>query len=152
MLCRIYNKKGKIEKYESVVGVMDHFSEENHEMKPEIKMYGHDDFRNEHQLYTDTSDSVPRLHTDSSCTEEHVLSPEVTCSKEVQSEIKWNELDPVAASFDFDMNLIMDNTNNNNMNMNMNMSAVVDDPFAPQVQYQMNQLSSHFDSYSFWNT
>ncbi|KAK4756208.1 hypothetical protein SAY87_006335 [Trapa incisa] len=36
-------------------------------------------------MHFDTTDSVPRLHTDSSCSE-HVLSPEFTC--EVQSEPK----------------------------------------------------------------
>ncbi|KAL6296785.1 hypothetical protein ACE6H2_004927 [Prunus campanulata] len=39
-------------------------------------------------VYFDTSDSVPRLHTDSSCSE-HVVSPEFTC--EVQSEPRWKE-------------------------------------------------------------
>lgn len=39
----------------------------------------------------DSSDSVPRLHAaDSSCSE-HVLSPEITCDREVQSEFKWKE-------------------------------------------------------------
>ncbi|KAJ6306962.1 hypothetical protein OIU78_022130 [Salix suchowensis] len=40
-------------------------------------------------VYFDTSDSVPRLHTDSSCSE-HVVSPEFTC--EVQSN-PYNYLD-----------------------------------------------------------
>ncbi|KAJ1387794.1 NAC domain [Sesbania bispinosa] len=131
--------KGKIEKYNSV-GMVDQkvakFSEEFHETKPEIKMYGQDDFRND-QLYMDTSDSVPRLHTDSSCSE-HVVSPDVTCEKEVQSEPKWNELelgpDPVAGgAFDFQLNFM----DNNNMNM-----AGGDDLFAPQ--FQMNPWQDMF--------
>ncbi|TKY60460.1 NAC domain-containing protein 2 [Spatholobus suberectus] len=142
VLCRIYNKKGKIEKYNGV-GVVDQkvekFSDEEvqfqHETKPEIKMYGHDDFRND-QLYMDTSDSVPRLHTDSSCSE-HVVSPDGTCEKEVQSEPKWNDLelgpDPVSG-FDFQFNF-------------MDLSS--DDPFAPQAQYQMNQLSPWQDMFSY---
>ncbi|KAK7358784.1 hypothetical protein VNO77_00723 [Canavalia gladiata] len=127
VLCRIYNKKGKIEKYNSV-GTIDQktakFSDEvqfQHETKPAIKMYGQDDFKNE-QLFMDTSDSVPRLHTDSSCSE-HVVSPDVTCEKEVQSEPKWNELelgaDPVSG-FDFQLNF---------------MDLTSDDPFAPQAQF-----------------
>ncbi|XP_027344395.1 protein ATAF2-like [Abrus precatorius] len=117
VLCRIYNKKGKIEKYNSV-GVMDQkapkFSDEaqfQHETKPEINMYGHDVLRND-QLYTDTSDS--------SCSE-HVVSPDVTCDKEVRSDAKWNDLDfgpdPILG-FDILMDLSSD------------------DPFAPQAQYQ----------------
>lgn len=39
-------------------------------------------------MYFDTSDSVPKLNTDSSCSE-HVVSPEFT--SEVQSEPKWKE-------------------------------------------------------------
>jgi hypothetical protein len=39
-------------------------------------------------MYFDTSDSIPKLHTDSSCSE-HVVSPEF--ASEVQSEPKWNE-------------------------------------------------------------
>ena len=54
-------------------------------------------------VYFDTSDSVPRLHTDSSCSE-HVVSPEFTC--EVQSEPKYWE-----KSLDFPFNYMdaMDN-------------------------------------------
>lgn len=133
VLCRIYNKKGKIEKYNSVDHkavaarvshqVQDEHEHEN-ERKPEIKnMYGHSDFGND-QLYTDTSDSVPRLHTDSSCSE-HVVSPDVTCDKEVQSEPKWNELE-LGPAFDFQFNFLY-----NDMNLPQ------DDPFAPQDQ--MNQ-------------
>lgn len=126
VLCRIYNKKGKIEKYNDTKPSI--FSFEN-ETKPQIKM-------NSDQLYTDTSDSVPRFHTDSSGSD-HVVSPDVTCDKEVQSEPKWNEFvlgpDPVSA-FDFQLNLMDDGE---------------DDPFAPQVQYQMNQLSGWQDVFMY---
>ncbi|XP_020203966.1 NAC domain-containing protein 2 [Cajanus cajan] len=138
VLCRIYNKKGKIERYNGVAVVdqkVEKFSDEevqfHHETKPEINH----DFRS-HQLYTDTSDSVPRLHTDSSCSE-HVVSPDATCDKEVQSEPKWNDLflgpDPVSA-FDFQFNF-------------MDLSS--DDPFAPQAQYQMNHLSPWPEMFSY---
>ncbi|XP_061346886.1 NAC domain-containing protein 2-like [Gastrolobium bilobum] len=155
VLCRIYNKKGKIEKY-NTVGVADqkpakfseqvqfHYEHEHeNETKPEIdiKMCGQDDFRND-QLHMDTSDSGPRLHTDSSCSEEHVVSPDVTCDKEVQSEPKWNELDLVPdpdAAFDFQFNFMDSNIN----------PSVVDDPFAPQVQFQINQLSTWQDMFMY---
>ncbi|CAL0325211.1 unnamed protein product [Lupinus luteus] len=144
VLCRIYNKKGKIEKF----NIMDqkapapYVSEEvvhcdyEHERKPEINnMYGQIDFRND-QLNMDTSDSIPRLHMDSSCSD-HVVSPDVTISdKEVQSEPKWNELD-VGSTFDFQFNF-MDNE--------INMPP--DEPFSPQ--YQMNQPSPFQDILMFF--
>ncbi|KAH7663695.1 NAC domain-containing protein [Dioscorea alata] len=39
-------------------------------------------------LYLDPSESLPRLHADSSCSE-HVLSPEFTCEREVESQPRW---------------------------------------------------------------
>ncbi|AET04823.1 NAC-like transcription factor [Medicago truncatula] len=132
VLCRIYNKKGKIEKYNDTKPPM--FSQFENETKPHIKMNmnGQDD-----QLYTDTSDSVPLFHTDSSGSD-HVVSPDVTCdNKEVQSEPKWNEFvlgsDPVSA-FDFQLNLMDD---------------AEDDPFAPPIQYQINQLSGWQDVFMY---
>ncbi|WOK96409.1 NAC domain-containing protein [Canna indica] len=38
------------------------------------------------------SDSMPRLHADSSCSE-HVLSPEFACEREVQSQPRWRPTD-----------------------------------------------------------
>ncbi|KAK4256830.1 hypothetical protein QN277_006503 [Acacia crassicarpa] len=139
VLCRIYNKKGVIEKYNT----RDHKSSgfvssdvDEHETKPEINMVGG------HQLYTDTSESVPRLHTDSSCSD-HVASPDGTCcDKEVQSEAKWNELALGLRddAFDFELNNYMDNMNSNFMGY---------DAFAPQAQYQMNQLSPLQDMFMY---
>ncbi|KAJ4967433.1 hypothetical protein NE237_019282 [Protea cynaroides] len=97
VLCRIYNKKGSIEKQSSgekkPVPAMTNCSSEIIDEKPEgRKMFAPppvvvpsliDEYP-----YMDTSDSIPRLHTDSSCSE-HVLSPEFTCEREVQSEPKW---------------------------------------------------------------
>ncbi|KAE9601340.1 hypothetical protein Lal_00023712 [Lupinus albus] len=114
VLCRIYNKKGKIEKLNcmdqkaAVSNVSEEVVQYENEMKPEIKnMYGHIDFRND-QLHIDTSDSSPMW--------DHVVSPDVTC----ESEPKWKELE-LGPTFDFQLNEI---------NMPPN------DPFAPQ--YQMN--------------
>ncbi|XP_061360028.1 NAC domain-containing protein 2-like isoform X2 [Gastrolobium bilobum] len=130
VLCRIYNKKGKVEKYNNTVPKF------SGETKPEIHKFAND------QLYMDTSDSVPRLHTDSSCSE-HVVSPDVTCDREVQSEPKWNELELQLDDtlFDFQFNYLDDN----------NLS--VDDPFGTQAQaqaqYQINQLSPLQDMFMF---
>lgn len=51
-------------------------------------------------LYLEPSDSIPKLHTESSCSE-HVLSPEFTCDREVQSEAKMSEWDKTALNFPF---------------------------------------------------
>ncbi|XP_057503923.1 LOW QUALITY PROTEIN: NAC domain-containing protein 2-like [Actinidia eriantha] len=100
VLCRIYNKKGSIEKQNVVAYQQPIDSSEIYEQKPDILSHGgalpppppressaaagmFSDL-----LHLDKSDSVPRLHTDSSCSE-HVLSPEVTCEREVQSEPTW---------------------------------------------------------------
>lgn len=80
------------------------------------------------QLNMDTSDSVPRLHTDSSCSE-HVVSPEFTCEREVQSEAKWSELDNY---FGFNY-----------------MDGFSDDPFGPQLQFQMDQFSPLQDMFTY---
>ncbi|KAK8966199.1 NAC domain-containing protein 48 [Platanthera guangdongensis] len=107
VLCRIYNKKG---------GVMDKHAPtekifrqpatpELPEQKPEIlpqssamgssqvvppSSLQQQQYRD--LLYFDTSDSLPRLHADSSCSE-HVVSPEFTCEREVQSRPNWGELE-----------------------------------------------------------
>ncbi|XP_007048529.2 PREDICTED: NAC domain-containing protein 2 [Theobroma cacao] len=141
VLCRIYNKKGAIEK---------HFPSqqkwlsypEMEDQKPTILMNGQymttlsqqpslmSTMMNDLLPTDDGSDSVPRLHTDSSSSEQ-VLSPETTCEKEVQSEPKWNEL---SSALDFQFNY---------------MDGFQDDPFASQVQYQMDQLSPLQDMFAF---
>ena len=83
------------------------------------------------QLHMDTSDSVPRLHTDSSCSE-HEASPEFPCEREVQSEPKWNELDSAFNYLEFNY-----------------MDGFSDDPFAPQLQYQVDQLSPLPDMFTY---
>ncbi|KAI4343478.1 hypothetical protein L6164_010820 [Bauhinia variegata] len=137
VLCRIYNKKGTVEKYSSPI---DHkvptFSEmHEHETKPEIKMVGQQNivapstFTGD-QLYMDTSDSGPRVHTDSSSSE-HVVSPDMTWDKEVQSEPKWNDLVlGVGDAFDLQFNY-MDNFS-------------ADDPFAPGQTNNLSPLQDMF--------
>ena len=94
VLCRIYNKKGTAEKQQppmsrkAVSG-----GSEFEDVKPENLMAcppppAVPATRPSEYVYFDNSDSVPRLHTDSSCSEQ-VVSPEFT--SEVQSEPKWKE-------------------------------------------------------------
>ncbi|KAK7410599.1 hypothetical protein VNO78_01522 [Psophocarpus tetragonolobus] len=102
VLCRIYNKKGTIEKLQPSSDVMVSRKMESSEMedkKPEILKSGvglpppapttaQTSGAMTDYMYFDPSDSIPKLHTDSSCSE-HVVSPEF--ASEVQSEPKWNE-------------------------------------------------------------
>ncbi|KAI4343477.1 hypothetical protein L6164_010820 [Bauhinia variegata] len=82
------------------------------------------------QLYMDTSDSGPRVHTDSSSSE-HVVSPDMTWDKEVQSEPKWNDLVlGVGDAFDLQFNY-MDNFS-------------ADDPFAPGQTNNLSPLQDMF--------
>lgn len=77
VLCRIYNKKGTIEKKQQQQSVMSAVTSDEDTKPviltsvPEVSPMVYEDF-----VYLDASDSIPRLHTDSSCSE-HVLSPEV---------------------------------------------------------------------------
>ncbi|XP_057970689.1 NAC domain-containing protein 2-like [Malania oleifera] len=127
VLCRIYNKKGTIEKQSSL------------EQKPQIStppLSQHplpphpvapsapaDDF-----LYFDTSDSVPRMHTDSSGSE-HAASPEFTCDREVQSQIKW------------EMDLGYQNAPDFQFNY---MDALANDPFASSPMSHFSPLQDMF--------
>ncbi|KAE8709944.1 NAC102 protein [Hibiscus syriacus] len=144
VLCRIYNKKGSIEKLSPSEQEWSSYPEME-DQKPNILMQGqnmtplsqqqqqqpssmsmmHDDLRQ-----TDASDSVPRLHTDSSSSGQ-VLSPEVAWEKEVQSQPKWKELQLSKNGIDFGFNYMEDN------------------PFASQVQYQMEQLSPLQDMFMY---
>nr|UPI48797.1 NAC transcription factor 28 [Fagopyrum tataricum] len=101
VLCRIYNKKGTIEKVAGATASKPSMSDITAEdTKPNIvgmitpppppsapQQIVFNDY-----VHFDTSESVPRLHTDSSCSE-HVVSPEFTCEREVQSEPKWKDLE-----------------------------------------------------------
>ncbi|KAL0314336.1 UNVERIFIED_CONTAM: NAC domain-containing protein 48 [Sesamum angustifolium] len=80
VLCRIYNKKGTIERQQENVSSRNMASAVTSEEDikpvvltslPEAPPLAYEDF-----VYLDPTDSIPRLHTDSSCSE-HVLSPEV---------------------------------------------------------------------------
>nr|AUD08516.1 NAC transcription factor 1 [Stylosanthes guianensis] len=110
VLCRIYNKKGTIEKQPISSGVSTVVnqgpeSSEVEDKKPDIVPRGggavlpppHPPAAQASggvvtmdYMYFDNSDSIPKLHTDSSCSEQ-VVSPEF--APEVQSEPKWNDWD-----------------------------------------------------------
>ncbi|XWS25105.1 hypothetical protein CRYUN_Cryun27aG0042500 [Craigia yunnanensis] len=140
VLCRIYNKKGSIQKQQPQ-GIVTKKAcvTEIEDKKPDIGTLGvgtsvlHpaptgtvNDY-----VFFDTSESVPRLHTDSSCSE-HVVSPEFTC--EVQSEPKWKD---------------WGNTNNDALDFPYNyMDATVDTGFASQFQSN-NQLSPLQDMFMY---
>uniref|UniRef100_A0A5B6YWH9 Putative nam-like protein n=1 Tax=Davidia involucrata TaxID=16924 RepID=A0A5B6YWH9_DAVIN len=143
VLCRIYNKKGTIEKQHVSSRKMSYFSG-TEEQKPEILTHhggstvgmlppapesssgGFNEL-----VHMDTSDSVPRLHTDSSCSE-HVVSPEFACEREVQSEPKLNDWEKAAAALDFPFNYI---------------DATIEHPFTSQ--FQGNQLSPLQDMFMY---
>lgn len=147
MLCRIYNKKGVIEKGfsndqkpkpMSMPTSMPQYSDFE-DQKPVITMSGQaaapggfptfspiPPSKND-LLHFDTSDSVPRCHTDTSGSN-HVASPEFMCDKEVQSDPKWNELDK---NLDFPSFNYMD--------------PFPDDPFAQTAQFQQDQMTNFQD-------
>ncbi|KAL2339774.1 hypothetical protein Fmac_007714 [Flemingia macrophylla] len=148
VLCRIYNKKGTIEKQQHqqqpppATGVTQKMepSSEIEDKKPEIvnrlppppppTTAAMTDY-----MYFDPSDSIPKLHTDSSCSEQ-VVSPEF--ASEVQSEPKWNEWDK---SLDFHYNYVDPTLNHG---------------FAAQAQAQAqyetstNEMSPLQDMFMYW--
>ncbi|KAI3451614.1 hypothetical protein Pfo_008279 [Paulownia fortunei] len=144
VLCRIYNKKGTLEKHYNVDQKEVQFSD-SEEQKPKVDAFPYSGMvtpapmaqapqtlasqRMNDYMHFDTSDSVPKLHTDSSSSE-HVLSPEFVCDKEVQSEPKWSEFEN---SLDFQPNY---------------MDAFQDDPFSSQMQYN-DQLSLFQDMFAY---
>lgn len=133
VLCRIYNKKGTIEKLQpssDLAASRKIESPEIEEKKPEILKTGGGlppapamtDY-----MYFDPSDSIPKLHTDSSCSEQ-VVSPEF--ASEVQSEPKWNEWEK-SLEFPYYMDTTLSNgftqfTSNNNSTNNIQMSPLQD--------------------------
>ncbi|XP_030551367.1 NAC domain-containing protein 2-like [Rhodamnia argentea] len=128
VLCRIYNKKGTIEKhFPSAQNNQAEFPEM--ETEPQIVMPAalnpytppqHSPMTTDH-MYMDSSESMPKLHPDSSASE-HVVSPDLAHQKEVQSEEKWDDWEKA-----LDLQLgAMDN--------------FLDDSFA-QGQFQLDQVS-----------
>ncbi|GMI64827.1 Arabidopsis NAC domain containing protein 2 [Hibiscus trionum] len=128
VLCRIYNKKGSIEKQPPLARF-----DEIVDKKPDIAALEMDTCGPpmaptgtiNDVVYFDTSESVPKVHTDSSCSE-HAVSPEFTC--EVQSEPKrkdWQSSSSNTTALDFPYHY---------------MDATVDTGFTSEFQ-SSNQLS-----------
>ncbi|KAL0378197.1 UNVERIFIED_CONTAM: NAC domain-containing protein 2 [Sesamum radiatum] len=142
VLCRIYNKKGTLEKHYNVDQKEVQFSD-SEEQKPKVEALPYGEMvtpvmqvpqmmasqRMIEYSHFDRSDSVPKLHTDSSCSE-HVLSPEFMCDKEVQSESKWGDLE---SYLDYQLNYV---------------DGFQDDPFGSQMQNN-DQLSMFQDMFAY---
>ncbi|CAA0833896.1 Protein ATAF2 [Striga hermonthica] len=117
VLCRIYNKKGTIEKHYNVDETDVQFSDSEEEQKSNVGSFG------DMIPHFDLSASMQELHRDP--------SSEFACgnnSKEVQSKPKWSDLEK---SLNFQLGY---------------MDAFGDDPFGSQVQYN-DHYSSMFSSY-----
>ncbi|KAL7131948.1 hypothetical protein ABFS83_12G039200 [Erythranthe nasuta] len=131
VLCRIYNKKGTLEKHYNVVDQEAVQFSDNEEQKPNVNTNvfprNNNPMNNEYVNF-DTSESTPKLNNTYSSTtssHEHVLSPDF---KEVQSEPKWSEFES-NTPFGFQTNYYMDD-------------VFQEDPFAYQtMQYNNEQLS-----------
>lgn len=119
VLCRIYNKKGRIEKHDSLS------YPEAVEQKPNILGSVHNMVRPVDHM--EASDSIPRLHTESSSSDQ-VVSPEMRCETEVQSHPKWEDL----GSLDFQFNYL---------------DGFQDDPFGSQVNFPVDQISPFQDMF-----
>ncbi|EPS70912.1 hypothetical protein M569_03847 [Genlisea aurea] len=148
VLCRIYNKKGTLERYyyNGVDQKEAHFSSDGEEQKPKMDSFQYSGVINPspliptHQALApsqgkggDCFSSLPKLRADSS-TSEHVPSPEM---KEVQSEPKWSEFD---GSLDYQLNYMegfqddifgsqMPSYNDHQMNMFQDMFPYMQKPF-----------------------
>ncbi|KAH9614053.1 hypothetical protein KSS87_011310 [Heliosperma pusillum] len=134
VLCRIYNKKGTIEKGYSLDHKPTPELYEYEDQKPIISTQGLDaptgfitpsPPKND-LMHFDTCDSVPHCHTDTSGSG-LVASPEFKCDKEVQSEAKWNQVDrSLELPFHY-------------------MDSFPDDPFACPAQFQQDQMANFQD-------
>ncbi|XP_051140613.1 NAC domain-containing protein 2-like [Andrographis paniculata] len=109
VLCRIYNKKGTLEKYNNVDRKELHLSDIIHEQKPKVELFPDNGMAPRQQtpqmgngyLHCGASDSLPKFYVDSNSSK-HGLSPEFM-DKEVQSEPQWSEY---GSSLDFELNCL----------------------------------------------
>lgn len=106
MLCRIYNKKGSVEKQYTFDQKALKFPEiedqkpkigapvvQNKATPSSIPSLPPMPARNDDYFYMENSDSIPRLHTHTDSSGSEQVMSDFTCEKEVQSEPKWNELE-----------------------------------------------------------
>ncbi|KAK4426758.1 NAC domain-containing protein 2 [Sesamum alatum] len=126
VLCRIYNKKGMLEKHYMNEDKESMQFSDSEDQKPKVNGFPYNGMvalvqapqslpsqRMNDYMHFNTSESVPKLHTDSSGSE-HAFSPEF---KEVQSEPKWSEFE-IPANFQLNY-----------------MDGFQDEPFGSQMQY-----------------
>nr|AAM34766.1 nam-like protein 3 [Petunia x hybrida] len=146
VLCRIYNKKGTLEKHYNVDNKEDvRFEEVEEDQKPNILTFSQ---RNEmltqlapapmpprpqsmpasDYFHFETSDSVTRMHTTNSSSNcsEHVLS---SCDKEVQSAPTWEDLE---SALNYQLNYL---------------DGFQDEPFGPQMQQQNCNIIDQFNPF-----
>ncbi|KAL7101953.1 hypothetical protein ACP275_08G088300 [Erythranthe tilingii] len=135
VLCRIYNKKGTLEKHYNVDHKEVQYFSDVEEQKPNVDAaftYTSEGVKSSPQiLHFDTSESVPKLQNNTeSSSSEHVLSPEV------QSESKWNDFD---RCLDYQLNY------------NMDAAFQDDDLFSSQMQQYNDeqQLSTYQDMFAY---
>ncbi|CAN6567528.1 unnamed protein product [Malus baccata var. baccata] len=138
VLCRVYNKKGSIEKRNLTTKYPEILGEQKPEMTimpPPPQTASHT-----HHMMDMSMDSVPRLQqtADYSSCSEHVLSPEVTPEKEVQSELKWSN--EVENNF---------NTVDNQFLNYMDGFSDIMDPFGGRMQMEQQQPYQLPDKFSY---
>ncbi|XP_039023313.1 NAC domain-containing protein 2-like isoform X2 [Hibiscus syriacus] len=131
VLCRIYNKKGSVKKQASTTEFEDKKQAIGKDMcgMPPASMVTGSDY-----MCFDSSESVPRFHTDSSCSE-HVVLPEFPT--EVQSMPKWKDE--------------LGSTGNKNAldSLYNYLDATLDIGFPSQMQGNNNQLSPLQDMFMY---
>ncbi|CAH9070311.1 unnamed protein product [Cuscuta europaea] len=110
VLCRIYNKKGTVEKFYNLPEVQEQKPNITQNLQSKTALLQAPrlppmispavvESKNEY-VHFDTSESVPKWHTDSSCCSEQVLSPtEFAADREVQSAPKWDDMDFQLSNF-----------------------------------------------------
>ncbi|GAB2289857.1 NAC domain-containing protein [Dionaea muscipula] len=126
VLCRIYNKKGTIEKQATAavnrVATTPSYAGVEEDKKPDIRSLNL--FSDHHVLHFDTmSDSVPRLHPDSSGSD-HAASPEK--DEAVESRPRWKDM---GKPLDFPFNYV---------------DATMDEAYVSPFQQNANPLQDMF--------
>lgn len=131
VLCRIYNKKRTLEKHFNVDEKEVQFSD-SEDQKPNIDTLTYPAMaatpapaveppqRMNDYMHFDTSESMPKWHTDSSSSE-HVLSSspqEFVCDKEVESQPKWSDIESYLDTQLNYMDGFQDNLFNSQMQLN----------------------------------
>ncbi|KAJ8450304.1 hypothetical protein Cgig2_004761 [Carnegiea gigantea] len=135
VLCRIYNKKGTIERQNDAVSRRQqpnsvYYSDE--EKKPQIITQPGPVVQttafSEYAHLDTTSDSMPPPRESTTSGSEHVVSPpsEFTCEREVQSEPKWSDME-LEKALEFPFNYV-------------DATAMDNNPFAPTQMFPLGDM------------